>query len=496
MLLPKVIKTPIIAGLAALAALPGTARAVALEDALKQARSTAPDLIESDLDAEKAEADVAAIDAAFDPMLFGSTQIARDTTEAQNSFSGDERKNTAAQVGVRKLYGSGTWTQLSYGYDRTQIEYPAAAPAAPGVPVIATGQKYNPGITNKLELQVNQPLLRNLGGREIELQKEAAGVGARAARNVRKIKEQAVQMETEQLWLATVRLKQQITLSNELITKSRKFRKLMDQRMAIGRADQVDVATAEANLVSQEGRQLALEIALEETRTRLAEKIGMNEKDLKINQGTLSRTLINLPVPNQEAAVQFAKKNRYDLKNLTDMRTSLTSQNALIHEKSRPKLDAFVSASRAGLDEKMSDSTAKLYEKNNSQMALGLKFEMSLGGTDTRYNLASNTAQLKKLDAQERTIMSEVEKSIKLAWLTMRSARRQTEQAERQVSSLKKQEAAERRKFLQARTDEIGALRFEIEALSAQAALIDADYNARSAEASVRFAIHAYPSEN
>jgi len=468
-----------------------TAQMLTLEDTLKLARENAPELEEYDFDRDQAEFEISAIDGLFDPTIFGSSQIASDKTEGQNSFTGDERRNLNSQVGIRKLYNTGTSTQLSYGYDRIDIDF---APLPPGTPNVG-GQKYNPGITNKIEALVSQPLLRNFNGREIDLQKEAAATGSKAPLNMKKLHMQAIQLEVEQLYLTASRLKQQISLTEALIKKTERFSKLVHQRTTIGRADQVDVATAESAVVAQEGRLLSLKIALDETLMKLGDKIGNDITESAIRQNIGAKTLLPLPPSIDGKELAFALENRFDLKNLADAKTSFMAQSNLMREQDRPTLNAFVSAARVGLDNSYSESFNKLHEKNHSQLAIGLKFEMNLGSTGFSNKNAALLARVKKIEAQERTIASDVKRKIRLARLALSSSRKQALQAEKHIKTLKRQEAAERKKFLEARTDEIGAVRFEIEALSAESSLIEANYIARTAEANIRFALHAYPTE-
>lgn len=135
-------------------------------------------------------------------------------------------------------------------------------------------QSFNPGYTTRLELTARQPLWRNFLGRELELQQELASAGEIAPAYRLRLQLQGVQAETEQLAWALAALEEQLVVMRDLIALSQRFATLMENRRNLGRAEDLDVAAADAGLVAREGALLQLELARDDLRRRLAVRTG------------------------------------------------------------------------------------------------------------------------------------------------------------------------------------------------------------------------------
>ena len=168
---------------------------------------------------------------------------------------------------------------------------------------------------------------------------------------------------------------------------------------------------------------------------------------------------------------------------------------ALVKEQEKPQLDFFVEAASTGLAERGEDAAEKAGEGKRPVYSVGLTLNMDLGDTRVSAKRAEVAAGVAELDAQKVEADRNLRREINLAYLALSHSYRKRAQASRSVESLRKKWIEELKKVRQARSEEIAALVFEIEMLSAQAAEIVSKYNARIAEARIRHSLHAYPTE-
>jgi outer membrane protein TolC len=487
----------------------GYAKTYSLSDLLSEARRNAPELREWRATYSKAKASSGAVEGAFDTTIFADTQFTHDKSQSPSTGAGDSRNMRQSTIGVRRMFGTGTKMEVAVEGARQETIYPenesttpTVDPTNPGagqVPAFDNSvfeQDPNPSYQSKLALTISQPLWRNFGAEEVDLQQKIANNRSVGPGYTFRIQEQGVQAETEQLYWALLKLEEQIKITKKLVAKSREFRRLMNDRTKIGRADQVDVASAESSLVSQEGQLLDLELASEETRKRLSYRINPygSSEPLTI-RGDLTKSPLGLAAPSRARAFSYGKENRLDLKMIQAQIPGVQAEKDLAREKDKPSLDLYSSLASNGLGEDQSGSQGEVGKFKHNTVTVGLKFEMSLGGSTGRAEMAASTAELQRLSAQRTTIERNFRREIDLAYTAHEASRKQSIQAEKNIKSLQRQLRAEQRKFKQARSEKIGAIRFEMEVLVAEMGRVEAHYKARLAESRVRHAIHSYQSE-
>lgn len=124
---------------------------------------------------------------------------------------------------------------------------------------------------------------------------------------------------------------------------------------------------------------------------------------------------------------------------------------------------------------------------------MGLELEVGLSHTAPRARREAAAAQLAALSARAREIERDARREIELAFQALDGARKKLEQANRHVRTLTEKRDAERAKFLQARSEEVAVLRYDMEIVGARMARVATLQEARQAEARLRLALHAYP---
>lgn len=481
----------------ALAAGAAAAEPVDLATALAAARANAVELAIPAAERQAAAADAAAVAAAYDVILFADAQWAQDRSEQSSIFAGDRRDRSGVGLGVRKLFPSATLLEAKIAYQRDRTAFPAAGTAALDVSQFLA---FNPAYQTTLELRVAQPLWRNWAGRELKLQQQLADTGVVSPQLQQRLEAQVVQAQTEQMYWTLAALEAQIDLARELIAKTRQFALLMERRTQFGRADQVDVASAQALLVAREGALLNLEVAAEDLRRRLRIRLdpaappATGETPRLVDPAVLMQPKSPLPAATRDEALAYALENRIDLQLLEAGRTPLRLQAQLVEERTKPDVRLFGQVGSNGLEgvglEALTDSVD---DGRHISYAVGIAAEFNLERTEYSAAQAALAARQATIDARRQAILVDIKREIELAYAQMEAAKRKRMQAERAVASLTAKRDAEAAKFRQARSEEIAVLSFDLEALAARSDLIVAHQAEAEAGARLRLALHAYP---
>ena len=404
---------------------------------------------------------------------------------------GEHREVTGFTMGLRRMFPWGMRVESSVIRTKNTAEDVAITiPNAGGGQATLTSDVTD--TETNLKLAIQQSMWRNFLSREVSLQQEVAKISTISPEYAKKIHAQTIQAETENLYWQYVNLNAKIDLSKALVDLSRRFRDSMKKRMDLGRADEVDVASAESNLIDQEEKNLNLSIFRDQVNAQFSIRLFGKISEVHVRASFPEFSLIKLPVSNSYQAVAYAFKNRYDLRMLRDQKAALQGKVELAKEKGKPDLSLFASVESQVLD---SEERADKEIFNNKTYTVGLKFEMPLGGTSSRTDKESALAEISLFTAKEELIKREVLKGLAAAYESLRGADRQLRMAENNIETLKKKEKSEQIKVNQARSDLVAVLRYKIEVLVAILDRIEALKNRAEAEAKIRFLIHGYSIE-
>lgn len=483
--------------------LPLPARSLDLDKALRLARANAVELAEIEADLQRARAEASIVFGAYDSGLFGNTRWLQDSSEQVSTFAGDRRDQTQGEFGFRKLLPTATLLQTSVKHLRDYTKYPPAPEPDPTAPPgtgalafdVSQFQSFNPAYATRLEVLVKQPLWRNRFGRELDLQEELASLGILEPTYRRRIVLQAVQAETEGMYWTLAALEARLNLMEDLLRASRRFAGLMARRTEFGRADQVDVASAESAVVVQEGAVLELKLAAEDVRKRLAIRLA-DGSDLKIPPHVLERGALPAASTDPHEARKLAREQRADLGLILESLRPVRVQEKLAREEGRPSLSFVGSVASNGLEDGAAASAPDAFNDGNHLTYLvGLELDVNLGRTASREKLRAASARMASLEARARVLRRDIDRDIDLAFQALDAARQRIEQADRNVAGLQAKRDAEQKKFLQARSEEIAVLRYDMEITAAKVDRVSALQEIRQTEARIRHALHAYASE-
>jgi len=467
------------------------ANALNLNAALKETRKQVwePKLLSFDIAQINSEAK--GVDSAFNWQLQSSVSKTIDETPNQSQFSGDKREIFNSEIGMKKMFQTGTAMEFSISTGSRELTFDTTAPATAASPV----PTINPEETAQVKLTVSQPLLRNYGAKLVDIKRELIYLKKIDPFFRKRIINQTEQGKTEQLYWKLAGIQARRNNIMKLVKLSKKFVKLMKKRERIGRADQVDVASAEAKVVNNEGLLLNLNVVRQLVTKQIFFQVYASKipKSFSVQTPSLRSSPLKLPAQSVSGIHKIARKKRQDLQMLKAFAIPPKKQLTLVEEQEKPNLDLFVSASGNGLEEKLGDAFSDAAAAKNPSVTVGLKFNMKLGNSRLVSQRSITNFQVMKSEAQIQNKRHEIYRDIELAWLEKLTGSQQQIQANAHIRSLKRQRKAEKTKFKQARSGEIGVVRYDMEIIAADNGRISALETIRTAEAKLRLLSHSYP---
>ncbi|MEZ4743532.1 MAG: TolC family protein [Bdellovibrionota bacterium] len=438
---------------------------------------------------DRTNAVVSGIDAAYDWRLGSTLSYSDDRSPTQNQTLGKQRIFSDGKVLAQKMFSYGMQLEVSMEAAQRELYFPKATEAlAPPI---------NPENMGSIAMKISQPILRNRGGKELRLEKELAQLNTAEPYYQQRIALQIEQGKTEQLFWMLAIIEAKHKNITELVALSKKFLRLMNKRQQIGRADEVDVAAAEAQLVAQEGVLLNLNIAQKAIQKQIFYRVqqGKFYQPQSLELPDLNTPPLTLPTRSFSTLYDLALRSREDMKFLKELLLLPKKKLNLEHEKDKPQLNMFASVRRNGLEDEIGKSFEDMALHQDSSVTVGISIEMSLGDTKIKSEGKAASAQMSEQQARIQQLQHEIRQEIELAWLEMRSGEQLKAQASSHIISLQHQRQVEKVKFRQARSDEVGIVRYDMEILLAKNNQMDAIEKMRLAEAKLRLLSHIYPRE-
>ena len=485
----------------------------------------------------------AAAHARFDPGVFSSVSVVKDRSELPTPGSGDHRQGYEAEAGLQQTFASGLEARIAYKQNY-QHQFasgfnPLIAPSInAGGETVAGPNRPTPGTnlpdvpygagqssaandsrrTDAIELELRQPLWQGLGLPEVGWQEDLITGSAALQELTALVQLQELQANAERLYWTLLQNEAQYHLIEQLLEMAERYQKLMEGRQGIGRADQVDVATSEAQRVSIDGELVATKIEVDEYRQRLARLIdpdalttepsGIHLNSVHLSTDKLvgsnssdevqdsTKVPSRQPVPSSPAAVlQLALDHRQDLKAIAIKRTAVTTELQMTSATSQPKVDLIASLAVTGSDPTRTESAREVLKAKRPKASLGLAFSYNLGQTAVQSKERETDQLLNALDLEQSAVIHEVKGAIDLAFNQYKYADQLQAQAERHLATLRKRQQLEERLFAQARSEEIVAISYEMQLIRAKGALLRANLRRQLAEVDLRATMHLYPSD-
>jgi outer membrane protein TolC len=174
---------------------------------------------------------------AYSPQLKAQAQVLNDQLEpALAAFSPEQTKSSGLDVGLSKLFSTGTYVGVNYQNDTTELIFPATGFIGP-LPA-TTGHQW--GVT------LSQSLWRNFNASEVKASILQAKAGADSSRAASRYGAQAVLFQARSAYVQLETVRQVLSLQEESLTRNAKILEWTQQKQADNLADKVDVLQVEA----------------------------------------------------------------------------------------------------------------------------------------------------------------------------------------------------------------------------------------------------------
>ncbi|MFK7827290.1 MAG: TolC family protein [Oligoflexales bacterium] len=474
--------------------------AVNLSEGLKLVRRQNLELAELREQENQATARAQKVLGAYDSELAWTSSHSTDRSKSQtNSY--EKLTTTSHELSWQKFTGLGSSIKLGLNYQNTELEFPTPSPPvviSPGIEIDAYNPpdsfSLNPQHQSSLSIEFSQALWRNWLAKELDLQQIILRGSAIPPRYQRFMKEQQIQGETELLFVKLSQLREQERLIQRMTQLSEKFYQLMSKRDTYGRAEQLDVAEAKAQVVKVGGQLLNIKLAIKNIEKQLSFRLYSKSMPQSVSFETfpLTRPAIPLPAATSKKLIQTALEKRFDLAMLSDSVNPLRAQLDLAKEQKSMSVNLFGSATINGLEEEATEAVSEL---KHPKYTVGLKLAVPLGQNSFRAEEEQVLAGLNEIEHKKSLSIHYIKRDVELAWLALNSADQLYKQAKSHESSLAALLKEERKRISQARSDEIAAIRYRIDILGAKMDAVKALADARESEARIRLICHAYPSE-
>jgi outer membrane protein len=177
---------------------------------------------------------------------------------------------------------------------------------------------YNPDVTSRLSIGLNQPLLAGFGKLPNERFMMVANTNQGTAREVfrEQVISSVVQLEDAYWDLAAFQLN--VRVAEESLAASKELYDETRKQLEIGTLSQIDVVTAESQVAASERDLIIAQTNLEQQVTTLKQLIS-NKDDSKLEGATIEVTdplpePQEIDLPNLERALSTAQSNRTELK--------------------------------------------------------------------------------------------------------------------------------------------------------------------------------------
>ena len=426
---------------------------------------------------------------AFDTSLHFNYQQIEDKGDLSSPSNGNQRNQFKRDMKVSKFLPTGTYIELNSQWNQQKVKYDTD----PSLINPLFAPSYNPEHQILYGITVRQSLWQNFWAGLIKLQQRVGLTGAISPSYQLEVELQNIQGLVENYYWQLISLNQQQKVTKQLIEKSRLFVKSMKNRARVGRADDVDIASAEAALVQHEGLLVNVENGQSQIRTHLKHLLyGVHSsKKVMVPPRLPTRPPKSLKYRTAFQAMKMLPKHRLDIQMIRKLQSATDLKVDLAEESLKPKVDLFASYQKRGIGGSASDSAEDL--NNGDITAIGITVDWSIEGKAARQDRLAASFEKKQLLGEEAHIVQTVSREIDAAYKVLQGTDRQISLKNSQISSLNSKKEAEKRKLSQARSDDVAVYRYEIEIQMAMLEKIEAQANKMLQTAKIKTLLHDYP---
>ena len=337
-----------------------------LEEALKRAIVSSPEIEVVSYDPSIAKEDVVKAVAVFDPALFGRLNYEKQDDPTDSFFLGGQATSRIWETGIRQKGVTGAEWSLAYALSRNWDDLTTRT----------LSTRYEP----MLSFQVKQPLLRD-AWQEVNL------AGVNISKLIYRVTLAAFRQKTEEvstgvisLYWALSRARRDREIQQWLLGKTRETLKKVEDRKDIDATD-VQIKQAEAATKSREAVLFQAEKQVMDIQDSLVRLLSDSQINLLSDLEIVPITVLDTTETRfeQSEALRLALSNDPEIE-----RARLTVDVAQINvdvanRQKMPKLDLVASSRMSGLSRGYGSAHDELNDADFVTYALGITFEIPLG---------------------------------------------------------------------------------------------------------------------
>ena len=420
----------------------------------------------------RAEAAIVIEKAAFDSEFFSAIEFGRLATpyESSSGFSGtSDFEQLSGRAGFQKRFMTGLSGSLSVATDSSSDN--------------DLSNDLDPRYQTSLLLEINQPLLRNLGSAVNSTDLETVKVRKRQAVLAYLQRAQRLILELEISIRQLVGLEKVIRLREQALSLADELYAANSKRYRAGLIPVTEIQEAET---AQASRQLQLSVArqnhelqLQELNRQLDYKLSDRFVPTALDDGVI--TTDEFVLPDFEGLYDSAKNRRLDLKILAATLQEGALRTGYLRNQLLPTLDLTLQAGINGLagndrggfpgsryPGNWFDSVGSMTSSDGYQWGAGLLFTMPLGNRAARARLQQAEMQIKQDRLQQMDLESAVKKELLQQRVVLERSLEQLRLAERFESLAQQSLAQEQRKLEEGLSDTFRMISFQEKMIAAK----------------------------
>ncbi len=351
----------------------------------------------------------------------------------------------------------------------------------------------NPNFNSQLSFSWEQPLWRNLGGRETRLQEDVVESRLSYPTTQKNLLLMSYYHKSEGLFYQLSYLKKLRSNTSSLKEEIRSLRNLTRKRMKIGRADSLALADTNTQFVEAGGFLLDIKLNENQVRSSLGhflfplESIEGKNYDLP----NLLTRVQNVPTDFAQAK-KLAWSRRQDLKEISRSIAAYRKELSLIQERDKATVNLFLGIQSNSINDNLSNSLEKSFQLENNQYSIGLTFQKNMTSTANHSDKREALLSIATLENDVKIKEQEIHEKLSLLYQELSFFTQRLVQANKEISSLENLIRAENNKFKQARSDRITKIKYNIKILEIKAKKWEYHYAKRLSELNIKLLCHNY----
>ena len=457
--------------------LSSTLNALTLDRAITLAQQNSYEIKEQMHLLRMAELDSDSVEQVYDSMIYGETSGSLEKRDEQSSSYPMPWADRRYSIGFKKLLGWGISAEGNVIVEK--IGEPMSL--SPATPTTHTAIS---------QFSLAMDLWKGSLSRDVGLQKKIKAIEIAKARSRVHLVSQKVAFQTENLYWQLGLLNEQLKIAAKLLETTRQYAAAVANRVVFGRADEVAVADAESEVVSQETYLMGLQVGYEQIARELSYRIYGKYHEFDTKSVRLEEALtLSLPTKSQWHAVEIAYRGRYDFKMIEKEKEGVRLQMKLAREQLEPSLSLFATLARPGEGNRFQTAL----DDSSWRSRVGLKFEINLGHRKLKSEVKIAASHLQKLETIALRKRQDIAASLEISYIDWHGVNRQLSQKADQMIKLRHKEEVEGRKMSQARSDQAVVLSYQRQVLRAnleKLAILKKKYDI---VARMRYTLHGYP---